>query len=47
MHRMQEGNQMINTVTNEEKGLLSEFTSGISNFFTESISLKGSVPSGM
>lgn len=38
---------MINTVTNEEKGLLSEFTSGISNFFTESISLKGGVPSGM
>jgi len=42
---------LINTNgTNDEKGLLSEITSitsGISNFFTESISLKGGVPSGM
>jgi hypothetical protein len=49
--RMQEGSQMINTTnTNDEKGILSEITSitsGISNFFTESISLKGGVPSGM
>ena len=49
--RMQEGSQLINTNgNNDEKGILSEITSitsGISNFFTESISLKGGVPSGM
>ena len=42
---------MINTNNpNDEKGILSEITSitsGISNFFTESISLKGGVPTGM
>ena len=42
---------MINTNgNNDEKGILSEITSitsGISNFFTESISLKGGVPSGI
>lgn len=49
--RMQEGSQLINTNgNNDEKGILSEITSitsGISNFFTESISLKGGVPSGV
>jgi len=42
---------MINTNNpNDEKGILSEITSitsGISNFFTESISLKSGVPTGM
>lgn len=49
---MQEGSSsLINTTggNNDEKGIFSEIagiTSGITNFFTESISLKGA-PSGM
>jgi|LauGreDrversion4_2_1035121.scaffolds.fasta_scaffold45952_2 hypothetical protein len=41
---MQEQNQGN---SNEDKSLLSGITTGISDFFTQSISLKGGVPANM